>query len=143
MAEAEERASGAEAELAELRESAASSGSSIEQWRDAYADLQQHYSTLQVRIKSLGCFFARGFCYVCLTALASFFFSASRLAAVFQSCCPLSCKPAPTRSQEPATVCCALCCVAQALCLLGREDCRTIARQPRGGVDCNGQLSVD
>ena len=38
----------AEAELAELRESAASSGSTLEQWRDAYADLQQHYSALQV-----------------------------------------------------------------------------------------------
>ena len=48
IAEVEGRANQAESDLAELREATASSGSSIEEWRSAYADLQQQHASTQV-----------------------------------------------------------------------------------------------
>ena len=51
--EAELRASQAEAELDELREAAASSGSTIEQWQSAYADLQQQQATAEAELQQL------------------------------------------------------------------------------------------
>ena len=50
MAEAEGRASRAESDLAELQEATASSSSGVEEWRSAYADLQQQHTSVQVRI---------------------------------------------------------------------------------------------
>lgn len=47
------RASQAEAELDELREAAASSGSTIEQWQSAYADLQQQQATAEAELQQL------------------------------------------------------------------------------------------
>lgn len=51
--EAESRAAEAEAELEELREAAASSGSTIEQWQSAYADLQQQQATAEAELQQL------------------------------------------------------------------------------------------
>jgi len=51
--EAESRASQVEAELDELRESAASSGSTIEQWQSAYSDLQQQQATAEAELQQL------------------------------------------------------------------------------------------
>lgn len=48
MAEVEGRASRAESELADLQEATASSSSGIEEWRSAYADLQQQHASVQV-----------------------------------------------------------------------------------------------
>ena len=51
--EAEARASSAEAETEELQEAAASSGSTIEQWQAAYADLQQQQDTAVAELQQL------------------------------------------------------------------------------------------
>lgn len=52
VAEVEGRANQAESDLAELQEATASSGSSIEEWRSAYADLQQQHASTQVTINA-------------------------------------------------------------------------------------------
>lgn len=51
--EAEARASNAEAELRALQEAAASSGSTVEQWQAAYADLQQQQATAVAELQQL------------------------------------------------------------------------------------------
>lgn len=51
--EAEARASSAEAELRTLQEAATSSGSTIEQWQAAYADLQQQQDTAVAELQQL------------------------------------------------------------------------------------------
>lgn len=51
--EAEARASNAEAELRALQEAAASSGSTVEQWQAAYADLQQQQATAVAELQQV------------------------------------------------------------------------------------------